>query len=385
MKRKIFIPIPYFLPGENGGGPVRSIINLIDHSCNYFDYYVITKNTDFNSSIQYDLPCNTWIQMSNYKVCYLIANRFNLSSIVNQYNSIQPNVIYLNSFFSSMSIKLVLFSIFNKEFLNKLVISPRGEFSKGALSQKKFKKQFFLRIAQITGMYRSVPFIASTTLECEDIKSIFKNNTVHIAMNLPAINKFPIKANVQNKKEVGSAKILFISRINRMKNLDYALVVLKGVLGNVSFDVYGPIEDNDYYQDCLQLAKGLPENITFSYKGVLKNDLVIQKIAEYDALLLPTKGENYGHVIVEALTACVPVIISDNTPWNNLEHFNAGYNIDLSDLTKFREKIEKIVSMNSDEMLMMKRGVKDYLSNNLDINENTKDNINIFLNLSVND
>ena len=35
---------------------------------------------------------------------------------------------------------------------------------------------------------------------------------------------------------------------------------------------------------------------------------------EYDLLFLPTKGENFGHVILESMSAGTPVLISDTTP-----------------------------------------------------------------------
>lgn len=44
---------------------------------------------------------------------------------------------------------------------------------------------------------------------------------------------------------------------------------------------------------------------------------------------MPTFNENYGHAIVESFVAGLPVVISDRTPWRNLEKINAGWDIPL--------------------------------------------------------
>ena len=39
------------------------------------------------------------------------------------------------------------------------------------------------------------------------------------------------------------------------------------------------------------------------------------KFSEYDAFVFPTRGENFGHVIAESLSASCPVVCTDQTPW----------------------------------------------------------------------
>ena len=42
-------------------------------------------------------------------------------------------------------------------------------------------------------------------------------------------------------------------------------------------------------------------------------------------MFLPSKGENFGHIIMESLAASTPVIISDLTPWKDLENARAMF------------------------------------------------------------
>ncbi|MNR20481.1 Glycosyl transferases group 1 [compost metagenome] len=79
----------------------------------------------------------------------------------------------------------------------------------------------------------------------------------------------------------------------------------------------------------------------FGYKGELVPAMVVQTLARYDLFFLPTLGENFGHVIAEALGCGLPVLISDNTPWGNLTENQLGWGLPLRNVDDFVEKIEQ--------------------------------------------
>jgi glycosyltransferase involved in cell wall biosynthesis len=74
----------------------------------------------------------------------------------------------------------------------------------------------------------------------------------------------------------------------------------------------------------------------------------------YDLLFLPTAGENYGHVVVEALSAGVPVLLSDQTPWRCLQEKGIGWDIPLSDTNRFVEAIQFAAKASSQEWVVWK-------------------------------
>ena len=65
--------------------------------------------------------------------------------------------------------------------------------------------------------------------------------------------------------------------------------------------------------------------------GEVKHEKLHALLHEYDVMLLPTLGENFGHAIIEALDAGLPVVISDRTPWRNLEQAGVGADLPLED------------------------------------------------------
>lgn len=61
----------------------------------------------------------------------------------------------------------------------------------------------------------------------------------------------------------------------------------------------------------------LPAHIEATYCGPRTPSEVPALMREHDLFFFPTLGENYGHVIIESLSAGTPVLISDQTPWTS--------------------------------------------------------------------
>jgi glycosyltransferase involved in cell wall biosynthesis len=71
-------------------------------------------------------------------------------------------------------------------------------------------------------------------------------------------------------------------------------------------------------------------------------------------------SENFGHAIVEALLAGLPVLISDRTPWRQLEQRCAGWDISLDDTEGFVRVIERCCEMDCDAFQRYRDGAKNY-------------------------
>jgi glycosyltransferase involved in cell wall biosynthesis len=83
---------------------------------------------------------------------------------------------------------------------------------------------------------------------------------------------------------------------------------------------------------------------------------------------MPSVSENYGHSIVEALFAGLPVTTSDNVPWQKLESAKAGINVD-DDLNSLSTAIERFAAMPDAEFQQWKRGARDYAVRNTNVAE----------------
>ena len=81
----------------------------------------------------------------------------------------------------------------------------------------------------------------------------------------------------------------------------------------------------------------------------MPHEQLLQEMAQHDLFLLPTLGENFGHAIVEALHAGCPVLISDKTPWRNLESKCAGWELPAEEAGCFRDVVQRCIDMDEQE------------------------------------
>jgi len=313
------------LPAFKAGGPIQSLANLIRNLHEEFDFYVITTNKDLGSNEPLAVIPNTWQDFENgkAKVIYLSNEKTSPFFIKQLIKEINPDKIMVNGIYS------ISFSIVPSYFFpNKTIMHVRGMLHPGALAQKSYKKKLFLIGLKWLGIHNKIVFCASDEKEVSFTKAIFgKNSKVKIAQNFPAT--YDTKPEII-QKEVGDLKLVSIALIGPMKNHALVLEALALVKSNVSWDIYGPIKDNKYWEYCNQLIEALPENIKVTYKGEVNPKRVFDTLKDYHFFILPSESENFGHSLYEAMIAGKPIITSHNTPWNDLDFYQAGYNVELN-------------------------------------------------------
>jgi len=363
-RKNILIVVDYFKPGFKGGGHIRSISNMIDQCRSHFDFYVLTRDRDFRDAEAYpNIRTNEWLEKYNCRVLYLSPENQNFKSLKKVINENSCKLIYLNGFFSLLSIKSIILRRLGKISNKPFLLAFRGEFSPSVLRTSKFKfikKMVFIHLSRMTGLYRGILWHATSEAECGQLVSYFRGR-IFVAPNLPPR---PILHQERDHDQIDKipqeARFVFISRISVVKNLDYALEVLKEIKGNVIFDIFGTIEDLRYWKQCERLIAESPANVHINYRGPVPNEEVELTIKKYQYFLFPTRGENFGHAILEALAAGRPVVISDQTPWRDLEQKKVGWDISLSDRQAFVGILQRCLDMNQSEYNELLQNVHAY-------------------------
>lgn len=375
--KKILVLAEYYEPFVKGGGPIQSIKNIVNRMHGQFDFKIITMDRDLGDDTQSpDIVIDEWQQVHNAQVYY---TNINISKIAKLLKSTEYDIIYLNTFFSAkQSILPVILNKLNVIKNKKIIIAPRGEFSPGALGLKKTKKHMFISAAKFLGLYNTVRWHATAESEKQDILRQFKNaKDIIIANNLTA-DYSNLNFNKTTPKKKGNINLIFISRVHPKKNLKFALSLLKSIKGTIQFKIYGPIEDEEYWDECRGVIDQLGENCAVSYMGILNHDDIIDKLRNNHVFLFPTLGENYGHVISEALVGGCPVITSDQTPWRNLHEKEVGYDIPLDHITDFVNAIQYYVDMDNNEYLRVAKRSFDYGVTMSNKEKDIKDSFKLF-------
>ncbi|NND77602.1 MAG: glycosyltransferase [Flavobacteriales bacterium] len=344
MNKKIAVFIDWFRPGYKAGGPITSCANMVDLLKEDFHFYIFTKDRDYMEDEPYDqVASNEWINYSkNCEVMYLSAEKLARKFMKNEFDKLDVHVVYINGMFSKH------FSIWPMKFAGpkNVIVAPRGMLRPSALAIKSFKKSVYLILSRVRGTYKNVVFQATTDDEKKDIEAQKLGGEVQVAHNSP--KSIPeIKANSKKKDLL---RICFAGRIAKEKNLLFALKILKEMSSNkIELNIAGEKYDEDYWKECDEAIQEMPNGIKVNVLGSLSPDRFSKELEKADVMFLPTRGENFGHVVHESLACGTPVIISDQTPWRGLSRAKAGFDLALQDKKAFREAINKFWKMGSDE------------------------------------
>lgn len=327
MPERVLVFSDWFAPGFRAGGPIRSLVNLTVSLRIPFD--IVTRNTDHYSSVPYNHPTGEWIHHSErVRVMYLSESDLTLARI-RQFMQDDYRWIYLNSLWSPRFTLLPLVAAQLSGRSSRIIIAPRGMLKPAALSIKPTKKKILMALMRWTGVASKVRWHATSDEEKNEIlQHLGASNSIRIAANLPTIISTPLPP--PTKKE-GEMRLICIARISSEKGILEALDFLKAVqnMGAVQVDFYGTLQDENFLELCRERAAALKE-INCYFHGELSPSEIPGRMENAHFFYLPTRGENYGHAIIEALQYGRPVIISDRTPWKFHSDDAAGFSLPLN-------------------------------------------------------
>jgi glycosyltransferase involved in cell wall biosynthesis len=363
--RHVLTLCDYYLPGYKAGGPIQSISSLIARLRGDFRFSVVTRDRDLGAAAPYpDIDPDRWQEQDGVPVLYMSPRHLGPRGLRRVFRENPHDVVYLNSFLSPpFTISTLLLRRIGLVPRVPAVLAPRGELSGGALGLSRAKKRVYLAAARLLGLYRNLDWQASNELERDAILCWLPGtdpDRVRVVSPLPSDDGSQFTRDPETvEKRSGELDLVFLSRVSPMKNLEGALGALAGLRGDVRFHIYGPREDRVYWNACEAIVQSLPGNVRVECHGPVAREDVRSTLARHHALLLPTRGENFGHVILEALLAGCPVVISDRTPWRRLADAGAGWDLALEDAPGFTNALQHLVAMDSAALRRMCRAARD--------------------------
>ncbi len=200
----------------------------------------------------------------------------------------------------------------------KVIISPHGMIDPYSINQKKFKKLIAWYLYQKYIFLKSDLVIVNSNLEKKNlIKSLKFFKKIRIIPHGTQINN---KLNI-NKKNNQKINFVYFSRVHPSKNL---MGLVEIWTNDIFFKkhilhLYGEVIDKNYFQTIKKIIKKYPN---IKYKGTIRSN-TLKTLSKYDIFIHPSKSENFGLVILEALSSGLFLIINKNLDWRILE--NKGF------------------------------------------------------------
>src|SRR5580693_2914536 len=96
-KKKILLFTDWFYPGFMAGGPIQSSYNLINHLKEYYDFSVVTRDTDYTDAVPYkDIKSDSWNTLPNgMRVYYFSGKNLSYPNMNKLINSEEFDIAYL--------------------------------------------------------------------------------------------------------------------------------------------------------------------------------------------------------------------------------------------------------------------------------------------------
>lgn len=359
MKRpRIAFALGAFYPGNEASGPNQSFCNLIAELGDRYEFTLLTRDRPFGSA----RPAQVEHVDANFagvaKALYLRPAPRGTAQLIGFLRQEKPDLLWLNGLFDrDFTLPLLIARRVGLLPPMRFLLSPRGECFQAALEQKSWRKRAFLHMANLAGLHRNLIFHAANEAEKEAISlALHRPEQISIAPNLKQLPDF--SAHLPTREQGNALQLVFLGRITPIKGLDLALKYLAQVAFPVVFHVIGPVEDPIHWQHCQRLLSCLPVHVSIRSYGALSHRQSMSLLQNCDLLFLPSRSESFGHAIFEALSHGVPALISDQTPWTDLEQKQAGFALPLDQPERFIAALDGFAALSPTERNLRRKSAR---------------------------
>lgn len=357
---KIFHPLLCYYPSQ-AGGPANTLYWL-NNALVKKNYRTNVLSTSFGLKSYVNLELESYSE-DRHKVKFLDSK----VGFIREGTMIlkDSNIIQFSSIFFPPTLPLLIVALGSNK---KIIISPRGELYPAALGINPFQKKVWLRI--IKSFQHKIFFHATNEYEREIIGKQFPN-----AAGLEVIPNYielPQRINI----EVITNQLLFIGRINPIKNIDVLLnsvaIIKRKYNKNIRLSIAGEARldyEKGYFMQLKKLIIKLDLQSNVTFLGHIDKEEKQKYIASSFALILPSKSENFGNVVIEALAQGTPVIASRNTPWEILDNTETGYWIE-AEPEKISAAVIEMHGLDAKDYSLMRERAYKLCLENFDISTN---------------
>jgi len=339
----VLILSDWFSPAFRAGGPIRSVLNLVELIHERSGVSVLSSCFDLGARTQHlEVPVNRWCCYRDRARVFYGNSRGRLLEVPSVLRTKPPSAVYLNSMFSFPGTLWPLWLARKLPESTRVVLAPRGMLKPSALGRKAWKKRPLLALLRWSGLMRRVVFHATSPEELQEIEWAFPGAK---AVMIPNVPLRPLEVLPERPVTGGVLRLCCVGRVHPIKNVHLAIESLAGLSGPCELTIAGPEEDLGYAERCRKLAAGLPAGVTVRFAGALQEAEIRELLIRSDAMILPTQGENFGHAIFESLGVGTPVIISDRTIWRELQQQQAGWDLPLEESGAFAGAVGELAAM----------------------------------------
>lgn len=212
------------------------------------------------------------------------------------------------------------------------VVSPHGSLEPGALQFSRLKKRVALAIYQRRALRQASALVVTSSLEAQGLAALCLGVPVCLVPNGVALETPLLPTTVdQGEKSDSPRTFLFLSRIHPKKGLPLLVRAWSRVRQPGWRVVVAGNDEQGHLAEVKALALALGVLDDFHFPGAVQGAAKQRLFAQADVFVLPTRSENFGIVVAEALSHGVPVITTRGAPWGGLTEKGCGWWCDIDE------------------------------------------------------
>ena len=260
------------------------------------------------------------------------------------------------------------------------IISPHGMLMPNAIKDKKFKKQIAMFLFQKRMLDRANLILVSSYLEYKALKNI---ETKYVVKIIPHAIDFNFNLSNHKLNNI-KRKMLFMGRIHPSKGIKELLDIWKTIeLNDWKLLVAGIIEDTNFYRNLINSSKKEIKEKRIEFLGPVYGAEKIKLFELSNVFILPTKTENFGLVILEALSFGIPVITTREAPWEIIHNEKIGWWVPNKKI-KIKNAILQASKLSNKELYLMGDKARNISMKNFSWANTIKEYIKTYLHLLEN-
>lgn len=324
-----------------------------------FHFYIFTSDSDINEKKLSNIKQDKWQDYGENAKVFYASKTQRSDRLLKEIKKQKPDVLFMIGIYSWHFTSVPLF--FARVPVK--ILSVRGMLHTEALAQKSLKKNIFLAALRFLNVKQRCIFHATDESEAAYISEVFgRRARIEIAANIPTL--YP----AMGKTDKSPEKLVLISvcLISRMKNILAVLKALSYCQYSIVYHIIGPVKDEKYWDICNQYISQLPANVSVKYRGAMAHADVLPFLRASDVFIQVSESENFGHSMVEALSAGLPVITSFQTPWKDLQKNFAGFNTLIQE-KDILEAIDHFAAMDNTQFEKWSQGASNFICANLSV------------------
>ena len=226
------------------------------------------------------------------------------------------------------------------------VVSPHGMLEPWAWRHKRWKKWPYYQLIARRQLRNAAAVFAASELEAKNLTRFVEPSRIQVLpfgideADLPERRDARMRLGFQEDEQV----LLYFSRVDQKKGLDLLLEALRGNTQQRWRVVIAGNGNTAFTQELQRFAATHEANLPrITWAGGVWGTERWDYLVGADLFCLPTRSENFGFAVLEALWAGTPVITTTATPW--AKHIEVdGLQICNPDIPSLRDELTVAMS-----------------------------------------